>query len=148
MNALDLAQRLAKTPKVLIVDDDEFIRLIFTKLMDKYDIEVICLNSPQEGIVAMKNDDFDVVFLDMKFHATAMSGMDFLRHVNAVDSKAQTVIMSGSVNLHDIMAEANRLGVLSFMLKPVSFTHDYVVSILRRLGMRLVKKTPVEADSP
>jgi CheY-like chemotaxis protein len=137
---LELAQSMAKTPKILVVDDEYVIHRAFTKLAESYDLEVTCVDSPASGLTAIAASEYDLVFLDIRFSGP-MDGMDVLRELEHKHSRSHVVVMSGSVNLHSIMAEANDLGVLSFIIKPVAFSIDYVKKILSRLGVRFVPRS-------
>lgn len=138
---MELAEKLARTPKILIVDDDSFIRFAFSSVQQKYYLEVDCADSPREGLIKIQAGTYEAVFLDMKFQG-GESGMSVLRQINLLNYETHVVVMSGSINLHDVMAEANRLGVLSFMLKPTDFDFDYVVRILRTMGLKLTVRPP------
>lgn len=135
-DALQLAEDLARPAKILVVDDDFFIREMFNRLQARYEIAITCLASPQEAITLLERERYDMVFLDMKFDGP-MGGMELIRVINAASYNLHVVIMSGSINLHDVMHEANRLGVLSFMAKPIEFTADFLRIILQRLGVRV-----------
>ncbi len=145
----DYVAELTRAPSILVIDDDYLVRFIFGRLASTYDIQLDCVSTPEEGIDHITSkmgpsgqSGYDAVFLDMKFengtHGSAgMSGMDVLRRINLLDYNSRVIVMSGSINLHDVMHEANKLGVLSFMAKPIDFTVEFLAAILRRLGIRL-----------
>lgn len=146
-SVLELAQSLARTPRILVVDDDHYIRRVFDTLAQTYEIVLALAASPQEGLLCIRRAEFDVIFLDMRFDQ-AMTGMDVLREINRMGCNTHVIVMSGSINLHDVMAEANQLGVVSFMLKPISFNIEFVRTILGRLGIRLVERSEQKTDRP
>jgi DNA-binding NtrC family response regulator len=143
-DVLKVAEALARAPKLLVVDDDHLIRLVFTRLALQYELDVSCLSSPQEALALLEKNVYDVIFLDMKFEGIGMDGMDMLREINQQSLNTHVVIMSGSVNLHDLMHEANKLGVLSFMLKPMQFSVEYLRRLLTRLHIRMLERKAVE----
>lgn len=143
--AYELAKRLSRPPKVLVVDDEYTVRLMFDRLTKDIDIEITCVGSPQEGIAMLAEQTWDVVFLDMKF-PQAMGGMDLLREVNRQNYDAHVIIMSSSINLQEVMAEANRLGVVSFMLKPVGFSVEFLKNILKRLKLNTSERGEEESE--
>ncbi len=136
----DLIAELSRPPSVLVIDDDYFIRFIFKRLSEVYELDLECVATPQEGIDAVVNKRYDAVFLDMKFENGGIDGMDVLRQINLLNYDSRVIVMSGSINLHDVMHEANKLGVLSFMAKPIDFTLEFLAAILKRLGLRLNPK--------
>lgn len=143
MNSIELAQKLARTPRILIIDDDKLIRFVFSAIQHRYYLDVETIGTPHEAIQRLTQSRYDAVFLDMKFeNGSGIDGMEVLRQMNIMNLDTRVIIMSGSVNLHSLMSEANRLGVLSFIIKPVSFTHEYVIEILRKIGIKLVQRPP------
>lgn len=138
--ALRLAELLTRTPRILVIDDEPIIQMAFERLKRYYDLDIVSAYSPDQGLHALNQSEFDAVFLDMKFEAEK-DGMDVIRALNTREDDAAIVIMSGSINLHNVMAEANQLGVISFMIKPVAFTTQLLVAVLRRLKIRLMPPT-------
>jgi DNA-binding NtrC family response regulator len=138
----DLIAELSRSPSILVIDDDYFIGFIFKKLAQVYEIDLECVSTAQEGIEAVMKRRYDAVFLDMRFEngSNGLTGMDVLRQINLLNYENRIIVMSGSINLHDVMHEANKLGVLSFMAKPIDFTLEFVAAILKRLGLRLTPK--------
>lgn len=124
---------LTRPKQVLVVDDDSLIRMIFKCVAESFHVEVQFAPSAAEAIALLRKQKYDFIFLDMKLEM-AVSGMEVLRFVNAAQPDANVIIMSGSVSLHDIMHEANGLGVLSFIRKPTSFTVEYITSVFTKIG--------------
>lgn len=124
---------LTRPKAVLVVDDDSLIRMIFKCVSESFHVVTQFSPSAQEAIALLRKQKFDYIFLDMKLEM-AVSGMEVLRFVNAAQPDANVIIMSGSVSLHDIMHEANALGVLSFIRKPTSFTVEYITSVFQKIG--------------
>ena len=149
MSSVDaLVAEMTKPPSILVIDDEYVIRYTFERLAHVYEMNLVCVPTVEEGIQAImkQQEKFDVVFLDMKFEdattgSVVLTGMDALRKLNLINYDGHIIVMSGSINLHDIMHEANKLGVLSFMAKPVEFTTKFLTAILKRLGIRLYPKS-------
>lgn len=125
----------------MVVDDEYIVRLLFDRLAGKYELDITSVSSPEEGLRALEKSEYDVIFLDMKF-PQAMGGMDMLRTINRQNYTGQIVVMSGSINLHDVMQESNKLGVVSFMIKPVDFGEETLLMVLKRSRIRLVPRKP------
>lgn len=135
---------------VLVVDDDPLIVEIFRLAFaphPEYLLDVAM--SITDALDKLKVLCYDVVFLDMKLDtASFFGGMQILRELNRIIMKATVqhtmipnslvIVMSSSVNLHEVMHEANELGVLCFMDKPVTFSEEFVRRILQRVGVFLL----------
>jgi DNA-binding NtrC family response regulator len=137
-DALKIAEKLAEPYRFLVIDDEVIVREVFTECMDVFHCHIECAKTLSEGIYALGKNKFDIVFLDMRLDHE--DGMQLLRFVNRHCVDTHVVIMSGSINLGDVMHEANRLGVVSFFAKTAEFSRDYVAKILKRLRPRLVAK--------
>lgn len=134
---------LTRPKAVLVVDDDALIRMMFKCVAESFHVTIHFAPSAQEAIALLRKQKFDFIFLDMKLEM-AVSGMEVLRFINAAQPEASVIIMSGSVSLHDIMHEANALGVLSFIRKPTSFTVEYITSVFTKIGAIPSGKQPLD----
>jgi CheY-like chemotaxis protein len=134
---------LTRPKAILVVDDDSLIRMIFKCVAESFHVTTAFAPSAQEAIALLRKQKYDFIFLDMKLEMS-VSGMEVLRFINAAQPEASVIIMSGSVSLHDIMHEANALGVLSFIRKPTSFTVEYITSVFTKLGLAPTGKSPLD----
>lgn len=137
-DALLAAQKLAEPYRFLVVDDELIVQEVFRECAEVYHCHVDCVKDVKSAIFALGRAKYDIVFLDMRLDHE--DGMDVLRFVDRNNLGTHVVIMSGSINLSDVMHEANALGVVSFFVKRVEFTREYVSKILKRLRPRLVAK--------
>lgn len=126
---------MTRPKQILVVDDDSFIRLLFSRAAEAFHVTVDYAPSAQEAKIFLDKKTYDFIFLDMKLECD-VSGMEVLQHINNGAPSSNVVIMSGSVNLHDLMEQANQLGVLSFIKKPTQFTRQYIVGVFTKLGIR------------
>lgn len=120
---------------VLVVDDEELVRAAFAATQQAFNIRMDYAASSDEANELIRTCTYDYVFLDMSLESGG-SGMEVLQVLNTTQHDTTVMIMSGSVSLHDIMYEANRLGVISFIRKPISFTPSYVESVFRKMGLQ------------
>jgi CheY-like chemotaxis protein len=79
-----------KTIRVLVVDDEENIRLLFKEELEEENYEVETASNGVEALEKLKNSPFDVVVLDIK-----MPVMDGIQTLNAIKNrnKDQPVIL-------------------------------------------------------
>src|SRR5580704_12704671 len=66
--------------RALVVDDSKSARVILSRMLEKYDIEVDMAESAEQAIEYLKHDRPDAIFMDH-----LMPGMDGLQAVQAVD---------------------------------------------------------------
>ena len=88
---------MSEKKKVLIVDDDEIVRLLIEKVLNKYDVIV---TTASDGIAAQailgKNEAFSLIFLDLFIpHVTGWDLLDEVK-ASAVNKDAAVVIVTGA----------------------------------------------------
>lgn len=71
-----------KKVRVLVVDDEENIRLLFKEELEEEDYEVETASNGVEALEKLKGAPFDVVILDIK-----MPVMDGIQTLNAIKNK-------------------------------------------------------------
>ncbi|MNZ97926.1 putative response regulatory protein [compost metagenome] len=117
---------------IIIVDDEEFIRLGLQKIMTNMDLELTILGSYSNGMDAwthiskLNEGDLDVLITDIK-----MPMMDGLRLIEQIrDKSIDTIVLSGFSEF-EYARKALRFGVRDYLLKPVdkSMLYDLLVKI-------------------
>lgn len=115
--------------KALIVDDAAFMRITIKNALVKNGYEVV--GEAENGIVAVekyKELRPDVVTMDITM--PEMNGLDALKAIVALDSKAQIVMIS-AMGQESMVREAILSGAKGFIVKP--FKEDSLLSALRKI---------------
>jgi len=101
---------------VLIVDDEEAIRRVFTRFLEMDGFAVATAGSAEEGAALVKErGGFDVVLTD--YHLPGMSGLELAEQVVLLAPAARVILLSGAPSdLSDERAKA--LHIFSFLAKP------------------------------
>ncbi len=117
--------------KVLVVDDEENIRLVLQTLLSKHGYEVRVATSGEQALEVL--DDFTPDFVLADVRMPGMSGIELCAQIQQSGSEATVVVMSayGSVEL---ALEAIRAGAYDYMAKP--FNQDEVLFMLRKAEER------------
>jgi two-component system nitrogen regulation response regulator NtrX len=101
--------------KVLIVDDDRSIRKTLRNILEyeKYEVE----ESPDglDCIVKVKQQDFDLIILDIKM--PKMDGMEALERIQTLKPEIPVIMISGHGTI-DTAVEAVKNGAFDFIQKP------------------------------
>ena len=109
-----------KQGKILAVDDNEDI-LFALKLLLKNHVEKVHTETSPEGIPKlMKEEDFDVILLDMNFTKDAISreqGFDWLNKILEIDPDAVVVFITAYGDAEKAV-KAIKAGATDFVLKP------------------------------
>jgi CheY-like chemotaxis protein len=136
---------------VLVVDDSKSARVILSRMLEKYDIEVDMAESAEQAIEYLKTNRPDAIFMDH-----LMPGMDGLQAVKAIKGNPQTAMIpimmytSQEGELYVGQARAlGAMGVLPKQVRPVDVSKVlYELHLLPdRRDMAEPALQPVELDS-
>src|SRR3990172_4288762 len=83
--------------KVLIVDDDESVRWVLKKALEKEGIETILAKDAAEGLERLKEGDIAIVLMDIRM--PGMSGLDALDKIHADGRGASVIIMTAQATM-------------------------------------------------
>ncbi|MEI7983615.1 MAG: sigma 54-interacting transcriptional regulator, partial [Bacteroidota bacterium] len=105
---------------ILVVDDDEFIRLSLRVLLEPYYRKIICLSSPQEIPGALNAEVIDVALLDMNFTAGETSckeGLFWLKQIRKKSPETNVILITAYSEIA-VAVDAIKLGAMDFVVKP------------------------------
>jgi two-component system response regulator AtoC len=117
--------------RVLVVDDEENIRLVLRTLLKKHGFEVEVADSGEAALAMLEPFDPDVILTDVRM--PKMGGMDLLATLRAKQHPATVIVMSAYGNV-DLALEAMKAGAYDYVSKP--FKPDEVVLALRKAEER------------
>jgi len=102
--------------KILIVDDEEVVRLSFTRALATTHCQVKAVASWTQVAEALQNDPYDVVLLDLRM--PDVDGITVLRAVKQRWPDSEVIVITGYPTL-DTAKEAVALGAYDYLAKPV-----------------------------
>ena len=105
------------TRKVLVVDDDPVVGASIDRVLSTKGYAVISAASGQEALDRIANEDYDVVYTDIKM--PGMSGLEVARRVKASRPWLPVVIITG-YGTGDNELEAREIGTAGFLRKPLA----------------------------
>src|SRR6202044_3445141 len=104
--------------RALVVDDSKSARVILSRMLEKYDIEVDMAESAEQAIEYLKTNRPDAIFMDH-----LMPGMDGLQAVQAIKGNPQTamipIMMYTSQEGELYVGQARALGAMGVLPKQV-----------------------------
>jgi len=80
-------------PNILIIDDDDMMCTTLTTLVERKGHSAISCMTLRDGLAAADQEDFDVVFLDVKMPDG--NGLDVLPKIETSPSSPEVIIMTG-----------------------------------------------------
>lgn len=111
--------------RVLVVDDDKTIRSLFKKTLEKEGHTVVTTGNSLEGLDYVRQQDFDIVFLDLKM--PEMDGAELFKQIKSAKPKLPVTIVTGYPG-SEIMERAIKEGPLGIINKPFS-TSDIITLV-------------------
>lgn len=121
----------AKEGTVLVVDDNRSILSALELLLGKYFARVITIPSPNRIDQKLREEQVDVVLLDMNFSAginTGNEGIFWLRHIHRTSPDVRVVLFTAYADV-DLAVKAMKDGAVDFVVKP--WDNDKLVATLR-----------------
>ncbi len=109
-----------KTGKILIIDDDEDILQAARLLLKQHVTNVRTEKTPEVLPSLLKNETYDVIFLDMNFAKGATSGKEgfyWLDKIHEIDPNAVVILITAFGDV-DMAVQAIKEGASNFILKP------------------------------
>ncbi|MBL8613528.1 MAG: sigma-54-dependent Fis family transcriptional regulator [Myxococcales bacterium] len=117
--------------RVLVVDDEENIRLVLKTLLKKHGYEVEVADSGESALAQVDTFGPDVILTDVRM--PKMGGLDLLATLKAKQNPATVIVMSAYGNV-DLALEAMKAGAYDYVGKP--FKPDEIVLALRKAEER------------
>lgn len=117
--------------RVLVVDDEENLRLVLRTLLSKQGYDVQTASSAEEALERVETFGPDFVLADVRM--PGMSGIELCRELKGRSSSATVIVMSAYGSL-DLAVEAMKAGAYDYVAKP--FKQDEVLIALHKAEER------------
>ncbi len=128
---------------ILVIDDDDQLRISFCKLLKEENYSVISAASGEAGIEIVRQNTLDLVILDMRL--PGMNGMETFKKIREIDSKLPVIIVT-AYGTTDIAIEATKLGAYDYVLKP--FEVPEMLTLIRQaIEAGYFMRSPVAVDA-
>ncbi|WP_136417895.1 response regulator [Herbaspirillum sp. ST 5-3] len=126
--------------KILIVDDEEVVRLSYVRIFagSNCDVEAVCTG--MQAVQLLQKGPFDVVLLDLRM--PEMDGMTVLRALKQHWPDSEVIIITGYPTIESAK-EAVTLGAYDYLTKPVG--PEQVIDATR--GAMLHKQWALHSDA-
>ena len=118
--------------KILLADEEKDIRDFITRFFSERNFEVSNAANGIDTLLAIKKERPDIVLLELKMHD--MDGIELLKRIRRMKQNTKVIVVTG-LNDIEIMNEAKRLGVISYLIKPIVL-NNLMDIILKNLGRR------------
>ena len=143
-------------PKILIIDDERFIRASLREILEYEKFEVSEAKDGEEGLAKIQEEEFDLVLCDIKM--PKMDGIEVLDHAKAMERPPQFIMISAHGSI-ETAVEATKKGAFDFIPKPPDLNRllltvrnaldkKQLVTETKVLKKKLSKKLDMVGESP
>lgn len=117
-----------KNYRILIVDDEENVCRLLSKVLVKEGYETRMAHNAEEALKIIDNSDMDIVISDIKM--PGMSGIELLNRIGSIAPFIKVIMITAFATI-DTAIEALRMGAKDYITKP--FNIDEVVQAIKKL---------------
>ncbi len=103
-------------PRILIVDDEEVIRLVLQETLVAEGYQVVVAPDALQALEIARSQSFSVILSDN--HMPRMQGLEFLAKVREFQPNTSRILITGVVDLETVLASINRGELYRFIIKP------------------------------
>jgi two-component system, response regulator YesN len=114
---------------ILVVDDDEVMRDLLRRVLERSGFEVVTATDGREGVECVRDRIVDVTITDMRM--PVMDGLEMIRALLAERPTIRIIAVSGVDDWDNYFKTARSLGAKAVLRKPVSSAE--LVSTVRRV---------------
>lgn len=130
--------------KILVVDDEETIRVTVSAALKKHGFETITAIDAVQALLALEQNVFDVAILDLKLPGS-MDGVDLLTEIRMRKPETIVIMISAHATL-DSAIVALRQGAFDYLLKPFTMS-QLVERVEHALAKRREPALPVAGSA-
>ena len=137
-NNQDISPEMATTPplqeaedkapsRLLIIDDDEDVRLLLRDLLEESDYEVQTAQCGEDALRMIRSSTYDLVVTDLRL--TGMHGLEVIKEVKAIDAGIDVIVMTGYASVNSAV-ESMKAGAVDYITKP--FNSDQIRMVVKK----------------
>jgi len=104
-----------KNHKILLIDDDEWIRDSMTLFFEGEDCKLLTLETAEEGLNELDKHGFDIIISDYKL--PGMNGLEFFKRIRQISQDSIKILIT-AYGKEEIFLRAKQLGVHDIIEKP------------------------------
>ncbi len=117
-------------PRILIADDEQFVRDLLVKVLTRRGHEVVAASGGLEALAALESGPFDVLLTDVVM--PGMDGFALLREAKGRWPTMKVIVLTGYARKQSI-SDFLLYGADEYLSKPFQ-VHELVAAVDRALG--------------
>ena len=127
---------------VLLVESDDILRTIYTRIIAKQASNVLTATNGEEGYMVYQTKLPDIIITDIKL--PVINGIDMVKKIRAIDKNSRIIIMSAFVDVKYFI-QAIETGVKGFITKPVD--SDKLSKVLKEQIHEIILERQIKEEA-
>jgi diguanylate cyclase (GGDEF)-like protein len=123
--------------KILVVDDEEDIRLLLSNLLTSEGYLVFSAENGAEGFECFRHHEPDLVITDVKM--PVRNGLEMLKDIKSTDTDVDVIVLTGHSD-ESTAIDCLHNGAYDYLLKPLEKLDILIASVQRALQKRSLEK--------
>jgi len=124
--------------KILVIDDEQNIRKMLTRVLSPEGFMVKEANNGLEALKRLQEENYSLVLLDLKM--PGLNGIETLKEIRENDLNLPVIMMSAYGSIPEAV-EAMKLGALDYLIKP------FDIEELKIIIKRAIKQYELEVEN-
>ena len=118
-----------KSLRILIVDDEEYNRLLFKTILDRWGVKYQEAASGMEALELLKSNQFSLLFMDARMPGIdGLKATEFIRNDMNIKDVDMPVICISAAPVNEDWQKFQKAGMNAFLLKP--FTEEALLTTI------------------
>ena len=106
--------------KILVVEDEEIIRLMFQQTFESWGFQVDVAENGKDALDRCHRENYHIVVTDLNM--PMMDGLELLKRIKIKWPNIEVIVITGYATIESAI-DAMKHGAYDFILKPVNFDH-------------------------
>lgn len=124
--------------KILIVEDDKFIREMYQSELTRSGFQVVACSNGEESLKILQQDKFDLMLLDIML--PGINGLEVLKQVKTnTNTKNLKVVLLTNLGQDTVIKQGFKIGAAGYLIKS-AYNPDQIIREVK--GFMVEDKTP------
>ena len=132
--------------QILVVDDEDIVRIALRETLRRERYGVTACASPEEALKALEQEAFAVIISD--YQMPGMTGLDFLARAKQAQPDATRILITAVLSLDTVIEAINKGEIYRFIVKP--WIREELLATVRNAVQRhelIVRNTVLQATT-
>ena len=115
--------------KILIVDDEEYNRLLFRKILGRWNVKCREVVNGMDALELLKEEQFDLLFMDIRMPGIdGVNATQFIREEMKIPESDMPIVFVSAAPINEDMQKYKKAGMNAFLQKP--FTEEMLLTTI------------------